>query len=93
MTFKQIEELTEAERSDFTDVKCHTFDINRSLEDYTESVRDYIYIWRCLDEGKEHYTWEYVSNRVEQQATTIKKYYDEQALVDDAAVDVDYCCG
>ena len=93
MTLKQIEELTETERNDFTDVKCHTFDVNQSLEDYTEAVRDYIYMWRHLDEGKEHYTWEYVNNRVEQQATTIKKYYDDHAPVDDAAVDVDYCCG
>jgi hypothetical protein len=44
-------------------------------------------------EDRKAYTFESISEWVKMQAPCIKKYYDEQAPVDDAAVDVDYCCG
>ena len=93
MTLKQIEKFTSGERSEFMNIKCHIFDESMSLDDYTEAVRDYIYIWRRIDEGRKAYTFDWVTDRVKTEAACIKRYYEEHAPVDDAAVDVDYCCG
>lgn len=85
--------MTEKEQHEFMSITCMNFDENMSLQDYTDAIRAHIYIWRCLMEGRKAYTFEGISERVKVQAAIIKQYYDEQAPVDDAAVDVDYCCG
>ena len=64
-----------------------------TFNEYKEAVRDYIYIWRRLCEGRKAYTWEGVTDRVEVDIVVVEHYYNEQAPVDDAAVDVDYACG
>lgn len=93
MTEKQILKMSEEERLEFMNTTCMSFDKNMSLQDYTDAIRAHIYIWRRLMEGRNAYTFESISERVKVQAAVIKQYYDEQAPVDDAAVDVDYCCG
>lgn len=93
MTLQQIEQMTKEDRYTFMNVTCHAFQEGQSLEAYTEAIRDYIYIWRHIDEERATYTFDSVTERVKTEAPTIKKYYEEKAPVDDAAVDVDYCCG
>ena len=93
MTLTQIEQLSEAELDDFINVKCHAYDDTMTFDEYKEAVRDYIYIWRRLMEGRKSYTWETVTDRVEVDIAIVKNYYDDDAAVDDAAVDVDYACG
>lgn len=93
MTLKQIEKMTSSERSEFMNVTCHNFQDGQSLKEYTEAIRDYIYIWRHIDEGRVAYIFEGVTERVKLESSIIKQYYDEQAPVDEAAVDVDYGCG
>lgn len=93
MTLAQIEQLSKAELDHFINVKCHAFDDTMTFNEYKEAVRDYIYIWRRLCEGRKAYTWEGVTDRVEVDIVVVEHYYNEQAPVDDAAVDVDYACG
>lgn len=93
MTLTQIEAMTEEERYEFLNVKCHSYDPDMSLPEYTEAIRDYIYIWRRIDEGRRAYTWDSVCERVASDGPCIKACYDEHESVDDAAIDVDYSCG
>lgn len=85
--------MTSAERFDFLNVKSHSFQEDQSIEAYIEAIRDFIYIWRCINEDRPAFTFESVTEKVNREGSTIKKYYDKKAPVDDAAVDVDYCCG
>lgn len=93
MTLEQIEQLSKEELDGFINVKCHAFDYAMTFDEYKEAVRDYIYIWRRLMEGRKFYTWESVTDEVETEAVVVKHYYDDEAAVDEAAVDVDFSCG
>ena len=93
MTLEKMNELSKSERDTFLGVTCHTFDASQSLEEYTVAIRDFIYIWRHIEEGRVSYTFESVNKNVKNNAVQIKAFYCEKAPVDDAAVDVDYCCG
>ena len=93
MTKKQVQSMTSEEQRQFVNVTCHSFDEGQTLEEYTEAIRAYIYIWRFLMEGRTGYTWDVVSKRVETEAAVIRKYYDAKAPVDEAATDVDFVGG
>lgn len=93
MTLEEINSMTPEEKDSFMNVICHSFQAGQSLEDYTEAIRDYIYIWRHIWKKRKVYTFAGVTGQVELEKPTIAQYYSEKAPVDDAAVDVEYCCG
>lgn len=93
MTLEQIEKMNEEERGDFVNVKCHKFDESQSLGKYIEAIRDFIYIWRNIDEGRKCYTFDSVTKEVKADLAYIEQLYKEKTPVDDVAIDVDYVCG
>lgn len=92
MTIQQMEKMTDEERQAFME-KHKQFDETLNLEGYTTCIKDYILLWRRFEEGRKVYTQESVERLVSWQPVQIKRFFEEKTPVEDAAIDVDYCCG
>ena len=84
--------MTKKEIEDFE--KKHTaFNEKQSINEYTATIRDIIYLWRYVDEGRKNYTLESINERIKSNKTQIEVFYNEKEPPSYAAIDIDYCCG
>lgn len=92
MTLQQLNKLSKDEIA-AREKKLGTFDATQSLEEYTEAIRDTIYLWKFIDNSRKSYTFDYVKKLVTNKAIQIKAFYEEKEPAAYAAIDIDYCCG
>ncbi len=92
MTLQQLNQLTKEEIIE-RGKRFTIFDDTQSLEEYTEAIRDTIYLWRFIDDRRKSYTFDYANKRVEEQPVQIRAFYEDKEPVSYAAIDIDYQCG
>ena len=92
MTLQQIENLAQDGRKQFYK-KCKTFYDTQTLEEYTENIRDYIFMYNHYEEGKVSYTIADANELVKMKATVIKQLFKDKEPVGYGVIEVEYCCG
>ena len=85
-------ELTSKQRKKFYE-ECSTFDDSMSFEEYSERIRDYIFLVNRYDEDNENYTIERADAIVTAKASEIKTLFKEKEPVGYAVSEVEYFCG
>ena len=84
--------------------KSSSFDENQTLEDYTEFIRDCIYIGKILGRKKrnawdnsntdiKNFLWASANKTVKDNASCIKEYHDNRISASEAQLEIEYGCG
>lgn len=92
MTVKQMIRMDAAARKAFFK-SCDTFSEKQSLKEYTEAIRDYIFLYNRFESNKPMYAISTANWLVENDAAEIKALYDEKLRVSEAVIYVEYSCG
>ena len=71
----------------FRDITCKKFDESMSLEGYKEAITHYLVI------GTYNYSEEHAKSLVKLNKEYIEEAYAKKESVEDAAIEVGYCCG
>lgn len=99
MTKEQIEKMTDEEMDAYVE-KSGSFDESQSLKEYTEFIRDCIYIckilgrkWNDSNIRIKDALWADSNKTVKNEAWWINKFYSEGIPASETQMEIEYGCG